>query len=154
MNLNKVLLIGRITKNPEVNNTAQGSVVAKINIATNRTWKDQKTGQSTTETEYHNIVAWRKIAEVIGNYCKKGDLIYIEGRLATRSWEDKSGVKRYITEIIAESVQLGPKEQEKKEEKIPVIDDTKSEVGKEVLKGKKTDYSTEEDDIDLSMIPL
>lgn len=153
MNLNKVILVGRITKMPEVNNTQAGVMVAKLNLATNRTWKDQKTGNSTTDTEYHNIVAWRGLAEVIGNYCKKGDLILVEGRITTRSYEDKEKNKKYITEIIAESIQLGPKEK-MNEEKIPIIDDRKSEVGKEVLKGKKTDYSTEEDDIDLSDIPL
>jgi single-strand DNA-binding protein len=102
--LNKVLLIGHLGKDPEVSYTASGVAVAKFSIATNERWKDQD-GNTQERTEWHNIVAWRKLAEICGQYLKKGSKVYLEGRLQTRSWDDKNtGVKRYTTEIIADDL--------------------------------------------------
>jgi len=102
--LNKVTLIGNLGKDPELSYTASGVAVAKFSIATNERWKDND-GNVQERTEWHNIVAWRKLAEICGQYLKKGSKIYLEGKLQTRSWDDKNtGVKRYTTEIIADDL--------------------------------------------------
>ncbi len=103
MNLNKVMLIGNLTRDPEIRNTPNGSTVATFSIATNRIWNDQA-GQKQEQVEFHNIVAWRRLAEICGQYLKKGSKIYIEGRLQTRDWTGQDGIKRYRTEIIAENM--------------------------------------------------
>lgn len=109
MNLNKVHLIGRITKDPELRSTQGGTQICQFSIATSRTWKN-KDGQKQEDTEFHNIVSFGKQAEVIAQYVKKGQLLYVEGRLQTRNWEDKeSGKKLYRTEIMLEGFQFGPK---------------------------------------------
>lgn len=107
MNLNKVLILGNVTRDPELRAMPNGGNVASLGIATNRTWKD-KAGQKQQEAEFHNVVAFGKLADIIGQYAKKGALLLIEGRLKTQSWE-KDGIKRYKTEIIAENMQLGPR---------------------------------------------
>jgi single-strand DNA-binding protein len=110
MYLNKVFLIGNLTADPELRNTPSGQPVCNFGIATNRIWKDRNTGQQQKKVEFHNIVAWRRLAEIVSQFLKKGGLVYIEGRLETRSWEDQSsGVKKYRTEIIAENLQMGPR---------------------------------------------
>ena len=110
MNLNKVLLIGNLTRDPEVRTTPGGQAVASFGMATNRIWNNQQTGQREQRTEFHNIVCWRRLAEIAGQYLKKGASVYIEGRIETRSWDDqKTGEKRYRTEIIAENLQMGPR---------------------------------------------
>ena len=102
--LNKVTLIGNLGKDPELSYTPSGVAVAKFSIATNERWKDQE-GNMQERTEWHNIVAWRKLAEICGQYIKRGSKVYIEGKLQTRSWDDKNtGVKRYATEIIADDL--------------------------------------------------
>lgn len=102
--LNKVILIGNLGKDPELSYTASGVAVAKFSMATGERWKDQD-GNVQERTEWHNIVAWRKLAEICGQYLKKGSKAYIEGRLQTRSWDDKNtGVKRYATDIIADNL--------------------------------------------------
>lgn len=103
MDLNKVMLIGRLTQEPTVRTTPQGQQVASFSIATNRVWKDAQ-GQKQEKVEFHNIVAWRKLAEIIAQYVKKGRRVYVEGRLETRSWEDQSGQKKYRTEVIADNL--------------------------------------------------
>ncbi len=103
MNLNKAMLIGNLTRDPEIRTTPQGTSVASFSIATNFVWTDQS-GQKQEKAEYHNIVAWRKLADIIGQYLKKGSKIYIEGRLQTRDWTGQDGIKRYRTEIIAENM--------------------------------------------------
>lgn len=108
MNLNKVFLIGNLTRDPEKRTTPQGQSVASFGLATNRIWTDAQ-GQKQQKAEFHNIVAWRKLADFVGNYLTKGKMIFVEGRIETRTWEDKEGIKRYKTEIIAENIQLGPR---------------------------------------------
>ncbi|HEV2960723.1 MAG TPA: single-stranded DNA-binding protein [Candidatus Angelobacter sp.] len=104
--LNKVMLIGNLGKDPEVKFTPGGTAVAKFSLATNERFKD-KTGEWQDRTEWHNIVAWQRLAEIVGEYVKKGSKVYIEGRLQTSSWEDKqSGEKKYRTEIIASDLLL------------------------------------------------
>ena len=100
--LNKVQLIGNLGKDPELKYTSAGVAVATFSIATSDSWKDQE-GNQQERTEWHNIVAWRKLAEICGEWLKKGKRIYIEGKLQTRSYE-KDGVKKYITEIVADQM--------------------------------------------------
>jgi len=102
--LNKVMLIGNLGKDPELRFTSSGVPVATFTIATNESWKDQE-GNLQERTEWHNIVAWRKLAEICGEWLKKGKKVYIEGRIQTRSYDDKNtGAKKYITEIVADSM--------------------------------------------------
>jgi single-strand DNA-binding protein len=104
--VNKVILVGNLGKDPEVKYTPSGVPVAKFSLATNERYKD-KAGEWQDRTEWHNIVAWQRLAEIVGEYVKKGSKIYIEGRLQTSSWEDKqSGEKKYRTEIIAQDLVL------------------------------------------------
>lgn len=108
MYLNKVYLIGNLTQDPEFKALPSGSSVASFSLATNRTWTD-KQGQRQETAEYHNIVAYGKQAETISQYLKKGSLLFVEGRLQTRSWEAQDGQKKYRTEIIVDTFQFGPK---------------------------------------------
>lgn len=103
MSLNRVQLIGNLTRDPEMRQIPGGATVASFGIATNFRWKDQE-GNQQEKTEFHNIVAWRKLAEICGQYLKKGSKVYVEGRLQTRDWEGEDGVKRYRTEIIADNM--------------------------------------------------
>lgn len=103
MNLNKAMVIGNLTKDPEVRSTSTGINVASFSVATNIIWNDQN-GQRQEKAEYHNVVAWRKLADICAQYLKRGSKVYIEGRLQTREWVGQDGVKRYRTEIIAENM--------------------------------------------------
>lgn len=109
MNLNKVILIGNLTADPELRSTPSGQPVGNFRMATNRIWIDKNTHQKQQEVEYHTIVVWGKLAEIASRFLTKGSLAMIEGRLRTRSWQDASGVKKYRTEIIAQTLQLGPR---------------------------------------------
>jgi single-strand DNA-binding protein len=104
--LNRVQLIGNLGKDPEVKYTPQGTALARLTIATNERFKD-KAGEWQDRTEWHNVVLWQRLAEIAGEYLKKGGKVYIEGRLQTRSWEDKtSGQKKYMTEVVASDLIL------------------------------------------------
>jgi len=103
MDLNKVMIIGRLTANPEARTTPQGVTVANFSVATNRVWKDDQ-GNQQDRTEYHNIVAWRRLAEICAQYLSKGRQVYIEGHLQTRSWEGNDGKKNYRTEVVADNM--------------------------------------------------
>ncbi|MBI2577729.1 MAG: single-stranded DNA-binding protein [Candidatus Wildermuthbacteria bacterium] len=108
MNLNKVILIGRVVENPETRTTPTGQKVATLRMATNRMWTD-KQGQRQEKSEFHSVVLWQRLADIAAQYLQKGGLVMIEGHLETRSWQDTTGAKRYRTEIIAEAMQLGPR---------------------------------------------
>jgi single-strand DNA-binding protein len=110
MNLNKAIIIGNLTQDPEVRTTPNGQSVASFTIATNRVWNNPQ-GQKQEQAEFHNIVAWGKLSEIVGQYLGKGRLCMVEGRIQTRSWDDQAGNKKYRTEIIAENIQLGPRGQ-------------------------------------------
>lgn len=103
--VNKVILIGRLGKDPEVRYTTNGGSVATFSIATNENWTD-KNGQKQERTEWHRIVAWGKLGEICGQYLSKGREAFVEGRLQTREWTDKEGHKRYTTEIVAANIQF------------------------------------------------
>ena len=144
MNLNKVIIIGNLTADPILRNTPSNNPVCNFSVATNRMWTDKNSGQKQQKTEFHNIVLWRRLAEIASQFLNKGSLVMIEGRLETRTWDDQAGVKHYKTEIIADNLQLGPrkmmgaqegmnasaptsaptpKEPENIKEEIPVIED-------------------------------
>ncbi len=103
--VNKVILIGNLGKDPELKHTSSGTAVATMTLATNERFKD-KSGEWQDKTEWHNVVLWQRLAEVASEYLKKGRSVYVEGRLQTRSWEDKQGQKRYTTEIVASDLVL------------------------------------------------
>ncbi len=133
MNLNKVILIGNLTADPELRSTPSGQPVCNFRMATNRIWVDKNTHQKQQEAEYHTVVAWGKLAEVASRFLTKGSLVMIEGRLRTRSWQDSSGQKRFRTEIVAQTLQMGPRGQKTSEgsesshpdghEDIPIIEE-------------------------------
>lgn len=107
MNLNKVFLIGRLTQDPEMRSTPSGQSVTTVKMATNRVWNDPSGRKEATE--YHTVIAWGRLAEIASQYLKKGAMVMIEGRIQTRSWTDQANNKKYMTEIIAENLQLGPR---------------------------------------------
>lgn len=104
--VNKVILIGRLGRDPEVRYTPSGVAVANFSIATSEEWKDKDTGEKQERTEWHKIVAWRRLGEICGEYLHKGKEVYIEGKLQTRPWEDRDGNKRYTTEVVANVMQM------------------------------------------------
>ena len=104
--VNKVILVGNLGKDPEVRYMANGGAVCNLTLATTESWKDKQTGEQKDKTEWHNIVFYRRLAEIAGEYLKKGSQIYVEGKLQTRKWQDKSGNDRYTTEIIANEMQM------------------------------------------------
>ncbi len=108
MNFNKALLIGRLTADPQLRTTQTGQSVATFSVATNRVWFD-KQKQRQEDTQFHNIVVWGRQAEVANQFLKKGSLVMVEGRIQTRSWQDRQGQNRTTTEIIGERIQLGPR---------------------------------------------
>ncbi len=103
MNLNKAMIIGNLTRDPEMRNTPSGAQVASFSVATSLVWTDQG-GQQQKKTEFHNIVAWRKLAEICGQYLRKGSKVYVEGRLQTTEWTGQDSIKRYRTEIVLENM--------------------------------------------------
>lgn len=149
MDLNKVFILGRLTADPQLRQTAGGQSVVNFSLATNRVWVD-KSGTKKEEAEFHNIVLWGRNAEIASQFLAKGRLVLIEGRLQTRSWEDKQGQKRKTTEIIGERIQLGPRpagnsqfsetrqpsekiDQPAPKDEVPVIDADEEEIKPEDL---------------------
>jgi single-strand DNA-binding protein len=104
--INKVILIGNLGKDPEVRYTPNGAAICNITLATTRSWKNKDSGDKVEETEWHRVVFYDRLAEIAGEYLKKGRPVYVEGRLKTRKWQDKEGVEKYTTEIIADNMQL------------------------------------------------
>jgi len=104
--VNKVILVGNCGQDPETKFTASGAAIANLSIATSETWKDKQTGQPQERTEWHRVVFFGRLAEIVGEYVRKGSKVYIEGSLRTRKWQDQSGQDRYTTEIVANEMQL------------------------------------------------
>ena len=104
--VNKVILIGNLGKDPEVRYSPNGGAMANVTIATSESWKDKNTGEQVDKTEWHRVVFFRRLAEIVGEYLKKGSKIYIEGKLQTRKWQDKNGKDNWTTEIIANEMQM------------------------------------------------
>ena len=142
MNLNKIFLIGRLTRDPELKTLPSGNPVVNFGLATDTFFTD-KSGQKQQQVEFHNIVLFGRLAEIASQYLTKGSLTFLEGRVKTRSWEDASGNKKYRTEVIGQRLQLGPKSAPKvipaqqeqnqsakeiKEEDIPIIEEGEEEI--------------------------
>lgn len=108
MNLNKVFLVGNLTRDPELKTLPSGMPVTSFGVATNRVWRSQQ-GERQEEVQFHNVVVFGRQAETVSQYLKKGSLVMVEGRIQTRSWDGKDGTKQYRTEIVAERVQFGPR---------------------------------------------
>ena len=104
--INKVILIGNLGKDPEVRYMPNSNAVANITLATSETWKDKQSGEQKEQTEWHRVVFYQRLAEIVGEYLKKGSKVYIEGKLRTRKWQDKDGQDKYMTEIIADEMQM------------------------------------------------
>ena len=104
--INKVILIGNLGKDPEVRYMPNGGAVCNITVATSETWKDKETGESQEKTEWHRVVMFRRLAEIAGEYLKKGSKVYLEGRLQTRTWQAQQGQDRYTTEVVADEMQM------------------------------------------------
>lgn len=164
--LNRVQLIGNVTRDPEMRYTPNGQAVCSFSVATNRRWKGAD-GTNQEATEFHNVVAWRKVAEIISQYVKKGNKIYIEGRLQTRNWEGQDGSKRNRTEIVMEDfVFLTPKGESSAPPQATNDDDLEDFPIKEEIKDNKTSKKTEpkssekveekpdDDEINLDEIPF
>jgi len=109
MNLNKAIIVGRLTRDPESRTLPSGQAISNFGMATNRVWNNPETNEKQEQTEFHNIVAFGKLAEICNQYLKKGSLTMVEGRIQTRSWQDQNGDTKYRTEIIAEKMQMGPR---------------------------------------------
>ncbi len=104
--INKVIIVGRLGNDPEMRTMPNGDPVAKISLATSESWTDKNTGEKKELTEWHTVIAFRKLAEIMGQYLKKGSQVYIEGKLRTRKWQAQDGTDRYTTEIIADKLQM------------------------------------------------
>lgn len=122
--VNKVILIGHLGKDPEMRNMTNGKAVANVSIATTDHWKDRNTGEKQERTEWHNLVFYSPLAEIVGQYLHKGSSVFVEGRLQTRKWQDKNGHDRYTTEIVANEMKmLGGKGGRESQEATPVPSD-------------------------------
>jgi len=160
MNFNKAIVLGNLTRDPESRTLPSGQPVANFGIATNRVYKDQ-TGNKQQTAEFHNIVVFGKLADICSRYLTKGQIVLIEGRIQTRSWQGQDGVKKYRTEIVAENMQMGPRSGERgqapaasqppppqtAQEDIPVIDS-------EELPAVETEEKTEEEGVNVKDIPF
>lgn len=104
--VNKVILVGNLGKDPEVRYSASGAAIANVTVATTDSWKDKQTGEQQDRTEWHRVVFFSRLAEIVAEYLKKGSQVYIEGRIQTRKWQDKDGQDRYTTEIVANEMQM------------------------------------------------
>jgi len=174
MNLNKVFIIGRLAADPESRTTPSGQTVVTIRVATNRAWNDRATGEKQERTEFHTVIVWGNLGEIASKYLRKGQLVFFEGHLQTRSWQGQDGVKRFRTEIVAENMQLGPKAmtsgaissdqdqarhdqtqqgqipEEIKEEDIPIIEEDAPVSSGPII----SEDEIEEKEIDLKDIPF
>ncbi|MBU4204623.1 single-stranded DNA-binding protein [Patescibacteria group bacterium] len=170
MNLNKVFILGNVTRQPEVKALPSGQSVTSFGLATNRFYTDN-TGTKKQDAEFHNVVAFGKLADICSRYLNKGSLVFIEGRLKTRSWQSLSGSKQYRTEVIANNIQLGPRStagtaapmmEESKSEEIPIIEENYSprpnenpdtSINETPDQPKEND-DLQEDEINVSQIPF
>ena len=104
--INKVILVGNLGQDPEIRYTPSGMAIANVTIATTDAWKDKQTGEQQERTEWHRVVFFNRLAEIVGEYLKKGSQVYVEGRIRTNKWQDQSGQDRYTTEIVASEMQM------------------------------------------------
>jgi single-strand DNA-binding protein len=148
MNLNKVFILGRLTADPQLRTTPTGQEVTSFGVATNRIWND-KSGSRQQEVEYHNVVVWGRQAEIVSQFLSKGSLILVEGRMRTRTWQNKQGQNQRTTEIIGERIQLGPRPGQAGFNK-PEVEETKDVPHKEEL----PEIDINEEDIKAEDLPF
>ena len=142
----KVILVGNLGKDPEIRHLENGATVANFSIATSENYKDRKTGEKVSQTEWHNIVAWRGLAEIAEKYLKKGQKVYIEGKLKTRTWQDQDGNNRYSTEVITDNLtMLGSGNQN--ESKNNIVDNSANQVSENKTSEKEFSAPSDEDDL-------
>ncbi|MDA1060382.1 MAG: single-stranded DNA-binding protein [bacterium] len=156
MSLNRVQLIGNLTRDPEMKQIPGGQVVTSFGIATNLTWKDQN-GEQQSKVEFHNVTAWRKLAEICGQYLKKGSKVFVEGRLQTRDWEGEDGVKRYRTEIVADNMIMLDRKGDFAEgmpREAAGISQSEPESSEEVPVPQEASASSGEDDVKIDDLPF
>lgn len=162
MDLNKAMIIGRLTRDPETRTTPQGITVCSFGVATNLIWRDAE-GQKQEKVEYHNVVTWRKLADICSQYLRKGSRVYLEGRLQTREWEGQDGVKRLRTEIIADnmimldSTGIQGKDVEisqTKEEPIASETSVSQTQGSDSTKEEKAGSKSKKDEISIEEVPF
>ncbi len=166
MNLNRIILVGNLTRDPEMKSTQSGQNLCTFGLATNRIWTDPDTKEKQKNTEFHNIVLWGRLAEISSQYLQKGSLVLVEGRIQTRSWEDNSGNKRYRTEVVGQNIQFGPKSsqqnspqlnqnqpKQEKEEDIPVIEE-RAEIPSKDKKKDKEENKGQDEEINVEDIPF
>lgn len=151
MNLNRVILIGNMTRDPELRTLPSGQPVASFGLATNRMWKG-KDGSQQKHTEFHNIVMFGRLAEITQQYLKKGASIMIEGRIQTRSWQGQDGAKKYKTEIVAENMQMGPKSH--KPEAVSQTQNSEQESAQSIKPEEMPTVEYPEDEINPNDIPF
>ena len=147
--VNKVILIGHLGRDPEVRTTESGAKVARFSLATTEIFKDKNTGERKEQTEWHNIICWRNLADIAEQYLTKGRQIYVEGRLRTRSWEDSNGVKKYTTEVYADTFSmLGTKSDSSSSIPMPTQEPfSKPQQPQEPENGNLPPFLAEEDDL-------
>lgn len=126
--VNKVILIGNLGSDPEVRYTPSGSAVANVNLATSESWRDKTSGELQDRTEWHRIVFFNRLAEIVGEYLRKGSKIYVEGSLRTRKWQDKNGIERHTTEIIANEMHILDSKSGNSHQIIPVQQDANNRL--------------------------
>lgn len=159
MNLNKIFLIGRLTRDPESRALPSGQAVSSFGLATNRAWTNPETNEKQEQTEFHNIVAFGKLAEICNQYLKKGSLAMIEGRIQTRNWQNQDGETKYRTEIVAERLQMGPRSGQSSEgaSTAPETEEPAADEIKEVQideSEEKSKDDSEEDEVKTEDIPF
>jgi len=140
--VNKVIIVGNLGADPETRFTADQKAITSISVATSRSWKDKNTGQQQEQTEWHRIVLFNRLAEIAGQYLKKGSKVYIEGSLRTNKWQDKEGVDRYTTEILANELQMLDSLQDRQ-----ATPSAPSSAGKKPSQNQQFDDSNFDDDI-------
>lgn len=152
MDLNKVILVGRVVRDIDLRVIPSGQSVASFSIATNRVWTD-KAGQKQEQTEYHNIVVWGRQAELCNQYLTKGSTVLVEGRLQTRSWDAPTGEKKYRTEVVAERVQFGPRPGGQSQERMPMNQAPQAKQSSATLQSAELPLEEELPEITQDQIP-
>lgn len=153
MSLNQAQIIGNLTKEPDVRQTPNGSTVATFTVATNYTWKDSN-GQKQEKAEFHNIVAWGKLAEICQSYLNKGQKVYIQGRLQTRDWEAEDGSRRYKTEIIADNMIMLSSASSSPNSRTTEPQNISEPVAQANNQSPKEDFSKSDDEISIDDLPF
>lgn len=154
MNLNKAFLIGRLTRDPESRTLPSGQSVSNFGLATNRVWVNPENHEKQEQTEFHNIVAFGKLADICNQYLVKGSLILVEGRIQTRNWQDQNGGTKYRTEVVVEKLQMGPKSGQSGQKPVAKKETDSNEPAQEEVAEIQIDDEPGEDEVKTEDIPF